>query len=97
MDFNMPFVVISQLTKDVEKLKRRPTNGDLRESGAIAQDADMILMVHRQEKYEANPGHEHVGKAEIIITKNRNGECGTVHCGYDGATFRFHELGPESW
>jgi Replicative DNA helicase len=45
MDFNMPFVVISQLTKDVEKLKRRPTNGDLRESGAIAQDADMILMV----------------------------------------------------
>ena len=32
-----------------------------------------------------------------IITKNRNGECGTVHCGYDGATFRFHELGPESW
>ena len=97
MDFNMPFVVISQLTKDVEKLKRRPTNGDLRESGAIAQDADMILMVHRQEKYEANPGHEHVGKAEIIITKNRNGECGTVHCGYDGATFRFYELGPESW
>jgi replicative DNA helicase len=97
MDFNMPFVVISQLTKDVEKLKRRPTNGDLRESGAIAQDADMILMVHRQEKYEANPGHEHVGKAEIIITKNRNGECGTVHCGYDGSTFRFHELGPESW
>ena len=81
----------------MEKLKRRPTNGDLRESGAIAQDADMILMVHRQEKYEANPGHEHVGKAEIIITKNRNGECGTVHCGYDGATFRFHELGPESW
>lgn len=97
MDFNMPFVVISQLTKDVEKLKRRPTNGDLRESGAIAQDADMILMVHRQEKYEANPGHEHLGKAEIIITKNRNGECGTVHCGYDGATFRFHEMGPESW
>lgn len=97
MDFNMPFLVISQLTKDVEKLKRRPTNGDLRESGAIAQDADMILMVHRQEKYEANPTHEHVGKAEIIITKNRNGECGTVHCGYDGSTFRFHELGPESW
>ena len=32
-----------------------------------------------------------------IITKNRNDECGTVHCGYDGATFRFHELGPESW
>lgn len=97
MDFNMPFVVISQLTKDVEKLKRRPTNGDLRESGAIAQDADMILMVHRQEKYEASPTQEHVGKAEIIITKNRNGECGTVHCGYDGATFRFYEPGSEPW
>lgn len=92
MDFNIPFLVISQLTKDVEKAKRKPTNGDLRESGAIAQDADMILMVHRQEKYEDEPKSEDVGKAEIIITKNRNGECGFVHVGYDGPTFRFYGL-----
>lgn len=92
MDFNIPFLIISQLTKDVEKMKRRPTNGDLRESGAIAQDADMIMMVHRQEKYDDKPTQEHMGMAEIIITKNRNGECGTVHCGYDGPTFKFYDL-----
>lgn len=97
MDFNIPFLVISQLTKDAEKMKRRPTNGDLRESGAIAQDADMILMVHRQEKYEDSPSMDVVGKAEIIITKNRNGECGSVHCGYDGPTFRFYDTGEQPW
>ena len=97
MDFNMPFIAISQLTKDVEKAKRRPTNGDLRESGAIAQDADLIMMVHRQEKYDDEPKQEDMGKAEIIITKNRNGSCGAVHVGYDGPTFRFYEIGPESW
>lgn len=95
MDFNMPFIAISQLTKDVEKAKRKPTNGDLRESGAIAQDADLIMMVHRQEKYDDEPQQENMGKAEILITKNRNGACGTVLIGYDGPTFRFHEL--ESW
>lgn len=91
MDFEMPFLVISQLTKDVEKQKRKPTNGDLRESGAIAQDADVIMMVHRQEKYDDDPKQENIGKAEIIITKNRNGACGSAHCGYRGSTFQFYE------
>jgi replicative DNA helicase len=92
MDFNMPFIAISQLTKDVEKAKRKPTNGDLRESGAIAQDADLIMMVHRQEKYDDELQQENIGKAEIIITKNRNGACGSVPVGYDGPTFRFYEV-----
>lgn len=97
MDFNMPFIAISQLTKDVEKAKRKPTNGDLRESGAIAQDADLIMMVHRQEKYDDEPQQENIGKAEILITKNRNGPCGSVMVGYDGPTFRFYEMGGQSW
>lgn len=97
MEFNMPFIVLSQLTKAVETQRRRPTNGDLRESGAFAQDADMILMVHRQEKYDED-NQEHQGKAEIIVTKNRNGETGTVLVGFDGPTFRFYELnGGQSW
>ena len=91
MDFELPFLVISQLTKDVEKQKRKPTNGDLRESGAIAQDADLIMMVHRQEKYDDNPVIENIGKAEIIITKNRNGACGSAQCGYKGSTFQFYD------
>jgi len=97
MDFNMPFIAISQLTKDVEKAKRKPTNGDLRESGAIAQDADLIMMVHRQEKYDDEMNQENIGKAEILITKNRNGPCGSVMVGYDGPTFRFYEMGGQSW
>lgn len=97
MDFNMPFIAISQLTKDVEKAKRKPTNGDLRESGAIAQDADLIMMVHRQEKYDDELQQENIGKAEILITKNRNGPCGSVMVGYDGPTFRFYEMGGKSW
>lgn len=91
MEFNMPFIVLSQLTKAVETQKRKPTNGDLRESGAIAQDADMIIMVHRQEKYDERDV-EWQGKAEIIVTKSRNGKTGTSLVGFDGSTFRFYEL-----
>ncbi len=91
MEFNMPFIVLSQLTKTVETQKRKPTNGDLRESGAIAQDADMIIMVHRQEKYDEKDV-EWQGKAEIIVTKSRNGKTGTSLVGFDGSTFRFYEL-----
>ena len=53
------------------------------------------MMVHRQEKYDDEPQQENMGKAEILNTKNRNGACGTVLIGYDGPTFRFHEL--EAW
>lgn len=95
MEFQMPFLVLSQLTKDVEKFKRKPNNGDIRETGQLAQDADLIMFVHRQERYDDEPKEENIGKAEIIITKNRNGPCGSVVVGYDGPTFRFHELGYE--
>ena len=89
-EFEIPFIVLSQLSKDVEKAQRKPTNGDLRESGALAQDADVIMMVHREEKYK--PDAENMGKASIIITKSRNGECGEVVCGFDGSTFTFYDL-----
>lgn len=91
MEFDMPFIVLSQLTKTVETQKRKPTNGDLRESGALAQDADVIMMVHREEKYHEDKPEWH-GKAEIIVTKSRNGKTGTALLGFDGATFRFYEL-----
>jgi replicative DNA helicase len=91
MEFSMPFIVLSQLTKTVETQKRKPTNGDLRESGALAQDADVIMMVHREEKYYEDKIEWH-GKAEIIITKSRNGKTGTSLLGFDGARFRFYEI-----
>lgn len=98
MEFRMPLLVLSQLTKDVEKLKRKPNNGDIRETGQLAQDADLIMFVHRQERYDDEPKQENIGKAEIIVTKNRNDGCGAVHVGYDGPTFRFFELaGMDKW
>ena len=51
------------------------------------------MMVHRQEKYDDEPQEENIGKAEILITKNRNGACGAVLVGYNGPTFKFYELG----
>ena len=54
-------------------------------------DADMIMMVHRQEKYDEEDA-EWQGKAEIIVTKSRNGKTGTSLVGFDGSTFRFYEL-----
>jgi replicative DNA helicase len=92
MDFKAPFIVLSQLTKDVEKAQRKPNNGDLRETGQLAQDADLIMFVHRQEKYDKEPVQANIGKAEIIVSKNRNGGCGVVDVGYDGPTFEFYEL-----
>ena len=89
-EFEMPFIVLSQLSKDVEKAQRKPTNGDLRESGALAQDADVIMMVHREEKYKPDANNQ--GIASIIITKSRNGECGEVATGFDGSTFTFYDL-----
>lgn len=98
MEFKMPFLVLSQLTKDVEKFKRKPNNGDLRETGQLAQDADLIMFVHRQEKYDDEPKAENMGKAEIIVSKSRNSEIGSVLVGYDGPTFKFFDMaGVKSW
>lgn len=70
-------VLIAQLNRNVEtRPDKRPTQGDLRESGAIEQDADVILMPYRDEYYNASSPHK--GYAELLLRKNRNGETGVV-------------------
>ena len=87
---NVPVILLSQLNRELYKRVRQagPVLSDLRESGAIEQDADMVLFLHREECYNREDATL-AGKGELIIAKARNGPLGTVYLHYDARTFRF--------
>ncbi|WP_274629434.1 replicative DNA helicase [Arvimicrobium flavum] len=110
-ELNVPIIALSQLSRQVENREdKRPQLSDLRESGSIEQDADVVLFVYREEYYlknkEPKPGtEEHLkwegemndsrGKAECIVAKQRHGPTGTVSLGFQGEFTRFFDLAEE--
>ncbi|WP_336844091.1 SPI-7-type island replicative DNA helicase [Providencia rettgeri] len=90
-EMGCPVVALSQLNRQLEqRADKRPTNGDLRDSGSLEQDADLILFLYRDEVYNENTPDK--GTAEIIIGKQRQGPLGTVHVQFNGTYTRFSDF-----
>jgi len=91
-ELNVPVIAISQLSRGVENREsHKPRLADLRESGAIEQDADVVLLLYREEYYKPEK-EDAKGKAEIIIAKQRNGPTGSVHLAFQSQHVRFQSL-----
>jgi replicative DNA helicase len=91
-EFDIPVLLLSQLNRELERRpNKRPIQSDLRDSGGIEQDADLVLFLYRDEVYHSDSVDK--GIAELIIGKQRNGPLGTVRLAFDGHCTRFREMG----
>ena len=95
-ELDVPVMALSQLSRASEQRggDRRPILSDLRDSGAIEQDADVVIFIHRPEMYEGpvdKDGNSLEGKAEIIVGKHRNGPTGTFELHFQKSCTRFRD------
>jgi replicative DNA helicase len=97
-ELSVPVICLSQLNRAAEGREgHRPRMSDLRESGSIEQDADVIMMLHREDYYhQGEDGYEPTNVAEVIIAKQRNGPTGTVKLHFAGSSTRFNNLATTS-
>jgi replicative DNA helicase len=96
-ELKVPVLVLSQLTRAPEREERRPQLADLRESGAIEQDADVVFFIHRPNIYKPDEPPEERAKAEIMIAKQRNGPTARINFVFLDTFTRFEEAAPETW
>ena len=92
-EFSVPIIALSQLSRNVEsRVNKRPILSDLRESGSIEQDADLVLMLYRESYYNSTELSENINSidsVELIIAKQRNGPIGTVELEFDSKRTKF--------
>lgn len=92
-ELDIPILALSQLNRMLEqRQKKQPMLSDLRESGALEQDADIVMFIYRDEVYNKEEDNPNRGKAEIILAKHRNGSTGIVGLAFLGAYTRFEDL-----
>jgi replicative DNA helicase len=92
-ELNIPVLALSQLNRNSENREdRMPRLSDLRESGALEQDADVVLLLHRPDLYDVN---DRPGEADLVIAKNRAGPTGTVKLTYRKEFTRFENYFPD--
>jgi len=95
-ELKVPVIALSQLNRGVEqRVEKKPVMSDLRESGSIEQDSDLILLIYREEFYDPNTTRK--GIADIIIAKQRNGPTGEVQLTFLGQYTKFENYAPESY
>ncbi len=90
-DLKIPIIALSQLSRNVEaRVDKKPQLADLRESGAIEQDADMVMMLYRDDYYD--PDTDRKGLADVLMRKNRNGVTGELALHFKWDTMKFYEI-----
>jgi replicative DNA helicase len=96
-ELKVPVLVLSQLTRAPEREERRPQLADLRESGAIEQDADVVMFIHRANVYKEGSTPEERDETKVIVAKQRNGPTADINFVFLHSYTRFEEAAPNTW